>query len=411
MGATVRLAVEPHDVDDPDFGDRWGKEVDLRANEAGVVVRRFSRQEGDLNGKGEPKLAIQLGFQNRPNVWIPIGNIEIEPPLAGVHVPTGHRTLKAVPHDPAQRVHCRVRSHESVTPIPVDLAAQRRAAARQAALDPMPDTASILGDTDNRYLVVTDPEPPHVVGLATPTGVEHRSIEENPPILRVGLEDHSFHGGGVCVGRVDAFGHDFSPLGGTATLGAQPTYVRYRQSMTAIYFTTDPDANALLARDPFALLVGLTLHQQVSTEKAFEGPHVLEQRLGGELDPTGIADMDPDALEAVFRQKPALHRFPANMAKRVQAVARHLVETRDGDTSRLWADASTGEELMGNLVDIPGFGEYKARVTIGVLAKHYAARPDGYEAYLPDWPSVVDIDEPEDLAELKVRKKAWKASS
>lgn len=180
--------------------------------------------------------------------------------------------------------------------------------------------------------------------------------------------------------------------------------------MTAIYFTTDPDANALLARDPFALLVGLTLHQQVSTEKAFEGPYVLEQRLGGELDPTGIADMDPDALEAVFRQKPALHRFPANMAKRVQAVARHLVETCDGETSRLWADASTGEELMENLVNIPGFGEYKARVTIGVLAKHYAAQPDGYEAYLPDWPSVVDIDEPEDLAELKVRKKAWKAS-
>jgi len=181
--------------------------------------------------------------------------------------------------------------------------------------------------------------------------------------------------------------------------------------MTGIYFTTDPDANALLARNPFALLVGLTLHQQVSTEKAFEGPHVLEQRLGGELDPTGIADMDPDSLEAVFRQKPALHRFPANMAKRVQAVARHLIETRDGDTSRLWADASTGEELMENLVTIPGFGEYKARVTIGVLAKHYAARPDGYEAYLPDWPSVVDIDEPEDLGELKVRKKAWKASS
>lgn len=188
-------------------------------------------------------------------------------------------------------------------------------------------------------------------------------------------------------------------------------WVRYRRRMTAIYFTTDPEANALLAHDPFALLIGLTLHQQVSTEKAFAGPYVLKERLDGDLAATSIAEMDPEALEATFREKPALHRFPANMAKRVQAVAQFLVDEYDGDTTRLWSEASTGEELMANLVAVPGFGDYKARVTIGVLAKHYDATPDGYEAYLPDWPSVVDIEEPEDLRELKARKKAWKAST
>jgi len=180
--------------------------------------------------------------------------------------------------------------------------------------------------------------------------------------------------------------------------------------MTAVYFTTDPEANALLERDPFALMVGLTLHQQVSTEKAFAGPQILKERLGGDLGAASIADLDPDVLEAVFREKPALHRFPANMAKRVQTVAQYLVDEHDGDTTRLWSDAATGDEFMANLLAVPGFGEYKARVTIGVFAKHYDARPNGYEAFLPDWPSVVDIDTPEDLVDLKARKKAWKQS-
>ena len=180
--------------------------------------------------------------------------------------------------------------------------------------------------------------------------------------------------------------------------------------MTAIYFTTDSEANALLGRNPFAMVVGLTLHQQVSTEKAFAGPYVLEERLGTDLSPAAIAATSPEALEAAFRAKPALHRFPANMAKRVQAVAQYLVDEYDGDTTRLWTDADTGEAFMANLVAIPGFGEYKARVAIGVFAKHYEARPRGYAELLPDWPSVGDVDSPEDLVELKARKKAWKQS-
>ncbi len=180
--------------------------------------------------------------------------------------------------------------------------------------------------------------------------------------------------------------------------------------MPDIYFTAVPEANELLGQDAYALVVGLTLYQQIPTEKAFAGPYVLRDRLGGELDAASVAAMNPDALEAVFREVPAIHRFPANMAKRVQAVSQFIVDEYGGDASAIWADVKTADELSARLQAIPGFGEYKARLTIGVLAKHYGVKPRGYTKYLPDWPSIVDIKKPEDLAELKVRKKAWKAS-
>jgi uncharacterized HhH-GPD family protein len=180
--------------------------------------------------------------------------------------------------------------------------------------------------------------------------------------------------------------------------------------MPDIYFTTDPEANTLLAEDPYALIVGLTLYQQVPTEKAFEGPHVLQQRLGGTLDVKRIAEMDPDELETVFRERPAIHRFPANMAKRVQAVSQYLMDECGGEASALWANAASGDELLANLMAVPGFGEYKARVTIGVLARRFGIRPTGYEEHMPDWPSIADIEAPEDLEDLKVRKKVWKES-
>ena len=180
--------------------------------------------------------------------------------------------------------------------------------------------------------------------------------------------------------------------------------------MPNIYFTAVPEANTLLDSDAFALVVGLTLYQQIPTEKAFVGPYVLKDRLGGELDPALVAGMDPDALEAVFREVPAIHRFPANMAKRVQGVSQFIVDEYGGDASAIWSDAKTADQLMDRLQAIPGFGEYKARLTLGVLAKHYGVKPKGFTKYLPEWPSIVDIKKPEDLAELKVRKKAWKAS-
>lgn len=177
-----------------------------------------------------------------------------------------------------------------------------------------------------------------------------------------------------------------------------------------LHYTTDSEANALLSRDPFALLVGLAIYQQVPTQKAFMGPHVLAERLGGTMDPGAIASMDPGELEAVFREPPAIHRFPANMAKRVQAVAGHIVDEYGGDASAVWKDVATADALMDRLTAIPGFGDYKARLTLGVLAANFDVRPDGYEALMPDWPSVVDVRTPADLAELSDRKKAWKQS-
>lgn len=181
--------------------------------------------------------------------------------------------------------------------------------------------------------------------------------------------------------------------------------------MPAIYFTTEADANSLLDKDPFALLVGLAIYQQVPTEKAFAGPFVLKERLGGDLDAASVAAMDPDVLDGAFREVPAIHRFPSNMAKRVQAVAQFLVDEYDGDVTAVWSGVGSADVLMKRLEAIPGFGEYKARLTIGVLARQYGVKPRGYTKYLPDWPSIVDIEKPEDLADLKVRKKAWKASS
>lgn len=180
--------------------------------------------------------------------------------------------------------------------------------------------------------------------------------------------------------------------------------------MTQIYFTTEPDANTLLDKDAYALIVGLTLYQQIPTEKAFAGPYALRDRLGGVLDAATVADMDPDKLDDVFREVPAIHRFPSNMAKRVQAVSQFVVDEYGGDASAIWTDAKTADQLYERLIAIPGFGDYKARLTIGVLATHYGVKPRGFTKYMPDWPSIVDIKKPEDLAVLKVRKKAWKAA-
>lgn len=178
--------------------------------------------------------------------------------------------------------------------------------------------------------------------------------------------------------------------------------------MAEIHFTVAPEANELLADNHFALIVGMTLYQQVPVEKAFAGPAVLQERLGMTLDARTIASVDPERLEAVFREQPALHRFPANMAKRVQAVAAYLVETYDGDVTSLWDGVSSGAQLLDRIQLIPGFGEYKAKVYAAVLARQFGITPDGWDESLPDWPNISEVASEADRAEMKERKKAWK---
>ncbi len=176
----------------------------------------------------------------------------------------------------------------------------------------------------------------------------------------------------------------------------------------ALYFTKNEDANRLLAESPLALLIGLALYQQVPVEKAFIGPYVLEQRLGAPLDAGAISGMDPEALEAIFKETPAIHRFPGSMAKRVQGLCGHVAEQYNGDACRLWEDADDPTQILRRLKALPGFGDYKATVAFTVLARRLGVRPDGWEAALANFPTVGDIDGPDQLDDFKARKKAWK---
>jgi uncharacterized HhH-GPD family protein len=177
-----------------------------------------------------------------------------------------------------------------------------------------------------------------------------------------------------------------------------------------LYFTDDDAANELLAAEPLALLIGLALYQQVPVEKAFVGPAVLKERLGGSLDAASIAHMEPDDIQAVFSDKPAIHRFPASMAKRVQALSAFVAEEHGGDAASIWRDAPDAATVMKGLKQLPGFGDYKVTVAFTVLAKRFGVRPDGWRDNLADFPTVADIDGPGQLDDFKARKKAWKAS-
>ncbi|MGH9117050.1 MAG: HhH-GPD-type base excision DNA repair protein [Acidimicrobiales bacterium] len=178
--------------------------------------------------------------------------------------------------------------------------------------------------------------------------------------------------------------------------------------------TGDPAADELLNTDPFALLVGMLLDQQVPMEWAFVAPHRLKERLGRELDAGKIAAMDAVAFEDIFRQKPGLHRFPGAMGKRVYALSRHIVDHYDGDTARIWEEAGSGEELFRRLRALPGYGDEKAKIFLAVLAKRVGVAPPGWEEYAgpfaDDTPrSVADIDSAEALARVREFKKATRA--
>ena len=175
-----------------------------------------------------------------------------------------------------------------------------------------------------------------------------------------------------------------------------------------IKWTDNPEADALLEREPLALLIGLVLDQQVKMEKAFSGPYELQKRIG-HLDAVKIAGMDPAELDRVFRERPALHRFPGSMAKRVQEMCAAVAEKYGGDAGRVWRDAATGKELARNIKGLPGFGEMKVKITVAVLAKKFGVKPPGWEAEAADWHSVADVDSIETMAEARVVKRQMKA--
>jgi uncharacterized HhH-GPD family protein len=172
-------------------------------------------------------------------------------------------------------------------------------------------------------------------------------------------------------------------------------------------WTNDEQANRLLASDPNALLIGFVLDQQVPVQKAFEGPLVLSRRLG-HLDPARIAKIDPETLAEVFREKPALHRYPATMADRVQAMCATLADEYGGDGSRVWREAASGADLAQRLGALPGIGDMKVRSLIATLVKQFGVKPDGWEQVLPGHPTLGDVDSAEALAEYQAHKRARK---
>ncbi|MFJ9739300.1 HhH-GPD-type base excision DNA repair protein [Streptomyces sp. NPDC101166] len=185
-----------------------------------------------------------------------------------------------------------------------------------------------------------------------------------------------------------------------------------------LHLAQDPDADELLGRSPLAALVGMLLDQQVPMEWAFKGPRTIADRLGADdLDAHDIAARDPEAFASLLSEKPAVHRYPGSMAKRIQQLCQYLVEHYDGDAAAVWKDAGTGKELLRRLEELPGFGKQKARIFLALLGKRLGVRPTGWReaagAYgEPDsFRSVADITGPESLAKVRAHKQEMKAAA
>jgi uncharacterized HhH-GPD family protein len=169
-----------------------------------------------------------------------------------------------------------------------------------------------------------------------------------------------------------------------------------------LYFTESDEANKLIASDPMALLIGFALDQQVKVQKAFMGPLVIKERVGT-LDAAALADAD---LDAIFRERPAVHRFPGSMATKVHALAVYVRDHYDGDAARVWKDAKTSDQLRQNLDDLPGFGEMKVKSLGSVLAKRFGVKKA--QDLVPWHPTLGDVDSAEALADYQARKRVHK---
>ena len=173
-----------------------------------------------------------------------------------------------------------------------------------------------------------------------------------------------------------------------------------------LHFTGNDEADALIASNPLALLIGFALDQQVSVQTAFSGPLKLQQRLG-KLDANEIAQMDPGQLEEAFRERPAVHRFPGNMSRRVQELCATIVDEYGGSADRVWTEARDADDLRARIEGLPGFGNMKVIALGSVLAKRFGVR--AAEGLVPDHPTLGDVDSAEALARYQEAKRAHKA--
>jgi len=179
----------------------------------------------------------------------------------------------------------------------------------------------------------------------------------------------------------------------------------------------DKDADALLSRDPLALLIGMVLDQQIPLEWAFMGPLNLTKRLGRDLDAADIASRDPEELAKAFATPPALHRFPGSMAGRVQELTKVIVDQYDGDPAAIWKTASTGAELLRRIEALPGFGKQKAKIFVALLGKQLKVQPKGWQEAAGEFgddgsrKSIADITDGASLGEVREYKKAMKAKA
>jgi uncharacterized HhH-GPD family protein len=175
----------------------------------------------------------------------------------------------------------------------------------------------------------------------------------------------------------------------------------------ALYLTESDEANRLIASDPLALLIGFALDQQVTVPTAFAGPQKLKDRIGG-LDAQRIAAMDPAELEAAFRERPAIHRFPGSMARRVQELCAVVADEYDGNAERVWTEATDAADLRKRIGALPGFGAMKISGLGSVLALRFGV--EAAQELVPEHPCLGKIDSPEALAEYQAAKRAYKSA-